>query len=341
MLNRFRLPFDTTELLWPLIIGSISVVLLALLRQLFLKLGKKENLPLNQIMHSIALHTHPVLFFPLFANSASLFFPISPEQVAFLNKASTIGVLFQIGLWGHHLIAWYVNLVANKSKRVWVAGAEWVAISLFRMAFWAVLVLFLLDNLEFEIYTIIAGLGLGGIAAAFALENLLKDLFGFLSIQIDQPFLVGERIMVGDQFGAVEKIGWRTTRVRSITGELLVYCNSDLLKSQLRNFTRMKRRRMVFHFQLPYGTDLQILRQVPTWIEESVGSADKVEFERAHFRSFADSGLEFEVVYFVKSGDISVARQKQEIILNTFSRKLMEERVVFAYPTQLVQLVST
>ena len=201
---------------------------------------------------------------------------------------------------------------------------------------WAVGLLFLFDNLGYNVTTIIAGLGIGGIAIALAAQNILGDLFNYFVIFFDRPFEVGDFITVDDKKGTVEHIGIKTTRLISVNGEQLAFSNSDLTKSRIHNFKRMERRRVVFSLGVVYTTSSQKLEQIPTMIRAIIEKQEGTVFDRAHFVTFGSYSLNFEVVYFVESAEyIQYMNTQQEINLSII-KKFASEGIEFAYPTQTV-----
>ncbi len=201
---------------------------------------------------------------------------------------------------------------------------------------WAVGLLFLFDNLGYNVTTIIAGLGIGGIAIALAAQNILGDLFNYFVIFFDRPFEVGDFITVDDKKGTVEHVGIKTTRLISVSGEQLAFSNSDLTKSRIHNFKRMERRRIVFSLGVVYNTSPAKLEQIPVIIKNIITSQEGVTFDRAHFATFGAYSLNFEVVYFVESADyLQYMNTQQEINLKIF-KAFAEEGIEFAYPTQTV-----
>jgi small-conductance mechanosensitive channel len=177
-----------------------------------------------------------------------------------------------------------------------------------------VVILFALDNLGVKITPMLTGLGIGGIAVALAVQNILGDLFGSLTIILDKPFVVGDSIQVGDKSGTVERIGIKTTRVRSTTGEELIFTNTDLLTSRVQNFRRMRERRVSFIVQLVYDTPADKLTRMPAIVKAAVEKQQGLRFDRCHFRAFGANGLEFECVYFVLSPEYRAFMDAQQSI---------------------------
>lgn len=203
---------------------------------------------------------------------------------------------------------------------------------------YSVIVLVALENLGIDVTAMLAGLGIGAVAIALAVQNILGDLFGSLSIVLDKPFVVGDFIVVGQQMGTVERIGIKTTRVRALSGEQLVFSNSDLLSSRIQNFKRMQERRVVFSVGVEYGTPLDRLRLVPGVLKDAVLHRDKTRFDRANLSKLAESQLEYEVVYFVLSADFNLYMNIQEQIYLEVIDRLRGLEVGFAFPTRTVEV---
>ncbi len=199
---------------------------------------------------------------------------------------------------------------------------------------WLLGIIFLLDNLGFEISTVIAGLGIGGVAVALASQAILKDLFSYFSIMFDKPFEYGDFIIVGDFMGAIEHIGIKTTRIRSLSGEQLVFSNADLTDSRVRNYKRMGKRRVAFKLGVTYQTELKILKEIPGVIEKIITNTEDTVFDRAHFFSYGDFSLVFEVVYYVLSRDYNKYMDVQQLINFAVREEFDKRNIDFAYPTQ-------
>jgi small-conductance mechanosensitive channel len=201
---------------------------------------------------------------------------------------------------------------------------------------WLIGFLFLFDNLGYNVTTIIAGLGIGGIAIALAAQNILGDLFNYFVIFFDKPFEVGDFITVDDKKGTVDHIGIKTTRLISISGEQLAFSNSDLTKSRIHNFKRMDRRRVVFTLGVVYSTTHEKLQKIPTIIKDIISLQDLTTFDRAHFAKFGSYSLDFEIVYFIESADYVLYMNTQESINLKIFKAFEEQKIEFAYPTQTV-----
>ena len=185
-----------------------------------------------------------------------------------------------------------------------------------------------------------AGLGVGGIAVALAVQNILGDLFASLSIVIDKPFVIGDFIVVGEFMGTVEHVGLKTTRVRSLGGEQLVFANSDLLASRVRNYKRMNERRILFQFGVLYQTTAEQLEAIPQRVREVIETLEEVRFDRAHFFRFGESSYDFEVVYWMQNPDYARYMDAQQQINLGLVRAFKDMGVEFAYPTRTLYLES-
>jgi small-conductance mechanosensitive channel len=204
---------------------------------------------------------------------------------------------------------------------------------------WTATFLLVLDNLGFDVTALITGLGVGGIAVALAVQNVLGDLFASVSIVIDKPFVVGDSIAIGDFVGTVESVGLKTTRLRSVSGEQIVMANSDLLQSRIRNHKRAVQRRNVFGIGVTYDTPPEQLRRVSEIVREAIeAEGERARFDRAHLMRFGASSLDFEAVWFTLDPDYKLYMDQQERIFLRVLEKLGEAGIELAFPTQTVQI---
>jgi small-conductance mechanosensitive channel len=210
-----------------------------------------------------------------------------------------------------------------------------------KLVVWAGAVIFFLDNLGFKISAVIAGLGIGGVAVALAAQAILKDLFSYFCILFDHPFKVGDFIIVGDFMGTIEHIGIKTTRIRSLGGEMLVFSNSDLTDSRLRNYKLMEKRRVVFKIGVVYQTPLSQMQEIPKIIKGVITGISDAVFDRAHFLSYGDFSLIFEIVYYVIGGDYNKYMDIQQQINFGIMEEFNKRDIQFAYPTQTIYLSQT
>jgi len=201
---------------------------------------------------------------------------------------------------------------------------------------WVVAIIIILSNLGYEVSTLIAGLGIGGVAIALAIQNILGDIFASFSIYFDKPFKTGDFIMVGDDCGVVKRIGIKTTRIQTLHGEELVISNRELTESRIHNYKRMERRRVVFTLGVEYDTPTEKLRKIPDIIKEVMDKIELVDIDRVHFKEFGDFSLNFEVVYYVNSSDYGTYMDTRQEINLAIKERFETEGIEFAYPTQTV-----
>jgi len=206
---------------------------------------------------------------------------------------------------------------------------------------WAGGAIFILDNLGIRISAVIAGLGIGGVAIALAAQSILGDLFSSFAIFLDKPFKVGDFIIVGDLLGVVEHVGIKTTRIRSLHGEQIVFSNSDLTNSRIRNYKRMEKRRVAFKIGVTYQTSLEQLKKIPPIITRIVKDIERATLDRVHFYSFGDFSLVFEIVYYVLSNDYNLYMDIQQKINLGIKEAFEQEGIEFAYPTQTIYTVKS
>jgi len=206
---------------------------------------------------------------------------------------------------------------------------------------WGGAAIFFLDNLGFKISAVIAGLGIGGVAVALAAQTILKDLFSYFSILFDRPFKIGDFIIVGDFMGTIEHVGIKTTRIRSLGGEMLIFSNSDLTDSRVRNYKLMEKRRVVFKLGVVYQTPTERLKEISKIIEGIIKGVKDTVFDRAHFLSYGDFSLIFEIVYYVVGGDYNKYMDVQQEINLAINGEFEMRGIEFAYPTQTLFMSKT
>ncbi len=229
------------------------------------------------------------------------------------------------------LLRSYVRRRTNDEEKVKQVSSLMLIINIF---IWVIGCVFLFDNMGYDVTTVVTGLGIGGIAVALAAQNILGDLFNYFVIFFDRPFEIGDYINVDGKTGTVEQIGIKTTRVRSLTGEQLIFANSDLTGSRIHNFKRMMSRRISFTIGVTYQTTHAQLKQIPEMIKSIIEQQDNVTFARAHFHKFGESSLDFDIVYFVLDDDYEVYMNKQQAINLGIFEEFEKQGIEFAYPTR-------
>lgn len=280
--------------------------------------------------------THP-LFIPILSLSAAIGSLQIPGRVRTgLQIAAALSFLLQLGLWlSAGFSGWLRRYATRKLEGDQSAATTVIALGfIVKLALWSIILLLALDNLGIDVTALVAGLGVGGIAIALAVQNILGDLFASLSIVLDKPFVIGDFVILDEHMGTVEHIGLKTTRVRSLWGEQLIFSNNDLLKSRLRNFGRMVDRRVVFSIGVTYQTPRDKLQRIPAMIQQAVEEQRKARFDRSHFKSYGDFALLFESVYYVMSREYNEYMDIQQAINLRLHEQFEAEGIEFAYPTQ-------
>lgn len=252
------------------------------------------------------------------------------------GKLLVVGMLIQMGIWAVAGFGRYMALRRDEKleEDAGAVAAMDIVGFLMRVAVWATVFLLTLDNLGVNITALLAGLGVGGIAVALAAQNIISDLFASLSIVLDKPFVLGDFLTIGELSGNVEKVGLKTTRVRSLSGEQLVFSNNDLLNSRIRNYGRMAERRVPFTIGVVYQTPHEKLEQIPAIVKKIIDDQQSARFDRAHFQRFGNSSLDFEIIYWVESADYALYMDIQQAVNLEIFRRFAEEGIEFAYPTQ-------
>ncbi len=339
--------FGNPVLTWGFAAGLFVILWLAFLvvrRTLFRRLSKleeqKDDVVALDVAVAVVRATRGWFLFLIALFLGSRLLDMSDNVSVWSARAAMIATLLQLGLW---LSAGVVESIHAKRQRDLEESPEGVAAMdilsfIARVTIWSFVLLAVLDNLGVNITTMIAGLGVGGIAVALAAQNILGDLFASLSIVLDKPFVVGDFLSIGDFLGSVEKVGIKTTRLRSLSGEQLVFSNNDLLSSRIRNYGRMFERRVVFSIGVTYQTSADTLRAIPAMLREAVESQDQTRFDRAHFQKYGDFALIFEVVYHVLSADYNQYMDIQQAINLKIFDDFEANGIEFAYPTQTLYI---
>jgi small-conductance mechanosensitive channel len=250
-------------------------------------------------------------------------------------RVVTLLIIFvQVGRWGNGL----VNTALEHGFRLarWSEATAQTAMGVLRFfalaALWTSVAVLVLGALGVEVTPLLAGLGVGGIAVAFALQRILGDVFCSVAILLDRPFEVGDFIEAGTYLGTVERIGVKTTRVRGLGGEQIIFPNSDLIQSRIRNYRRMTERRVLFRFGVAYGTPSSLVEQIPGLLRDFIEGLDPVRLDRVHFAAYGETGMNFEAVYFVLDPDMTRAMDLQQQINLELLRAFERLGIRFALP---------
>lgn len=331
---------------WAVALGVTTTIILvvALLKPLLIRrislLASRTSTSLDDGLVCAVKATKMLLVTLIALYVGSQYLELPEKSTKFLAGAATIAAFLQVGFWLAAILDFWLTrsreraMATNASAATSLTALSFVA----QLLLWTLMLLLALDNLGIDVTALVAGLGIGGIAVALAVQNILGDLFASLSIVVDKPFVNGDFIIVDDYMGTVENVGLKTTRIRSLGGEQIIFSNSDLLKTRVRNYKRMYERRVVFAFGVTYSTTPDQLEKLPALVKQIVESQKNVRFDRSHFQKFGESSLDFETVYWVLSPDYNAYMDVQQAINLAIVRALAKEEVGFAFPTRTLEI---
>lgn len=323
------------------VLGGVFVAFSLLRRVLVRRLGvlaARSSTRVDDVGVDLVRRTRAYFLFAVALYAASRFLVLTEQARGVIQLLMVGVVLLQAGRWGNGLIAFGVEQYLRRSgdadggARATVQAVGYAA----RFALWSILLITALGAFGIDVTALITGLGIGGIAIALAVQNILGDLFAALAIVLDKPFVVGDFIIVDNVLGTVEHVGLKTTRIRSLGGEQIIVSNNDLLKSRIRNYKRMEQRRIVFTLDVTYDTPPELVARVPTIIREVIEQQSLTRFDRSHFLAFADSALRVETVYWVLDPDFNKYADIQHAINVELLRRFAAERIKFAFPSRTV-----
>ena len=325
---------------WLIALGvAVGVlIVLRLVEQILIvrmqRVAEKTHTIIDDVVTGALRKTKLLFLFIVAIFVGSLWLTLDSALRSVLLRTVIIATLIQAGIWvSRGLQIWlehYRKTEEDGANRTTMNALSFIG----RLILWVTVFLLILDNLGIDVTALVAGMGIGGIAIALAVQNILGDLFASLSIVLDKPFVNGDFIKVGEMAGSVEHIGIKTTRVRSISGEQLVFSNSDLLTSRIHNYGRMYQRRVTFPLGVTYQTPAEKLERIPGLIRAAIEAQDLVRFDRSHFASYGDSALNFETVYYVETSDYTRHMDILQAVNLRIYRAFEEEAIEFAYPTQ-------
>jgi small-conductance mechanosensitive channel len=320
---------------------AIQIIRWTILRRL-MTWAKKPTTPVDELLiHIVKKTVLPILYLAVFYFSVRSL-TLGPKLTRVVDVLGVIlltifGIRFLAALTRYSLeIYWLKKEEATARQRTVKA-----IMPIVHVIIWGIGITFLLDNLGVRISTVIAGLGIGGLAVALAAQAVLGDLFSYFSILLDHPFEIGDFIIVGEYLGVVEHIGVKTTRIRSLGGEQLVFSNTDLTNSRVRNYKRMEKRRVLFKIGVTYQTSFEHLKEIPTMIKHTIDSIEDTAFDRAHFSAYGDFSLTFEIVYYVLSSDYNKYMDIQQQINLAINEEFGKRGIEFAYPTQTLYVTKS
>lgn len=301
------------------------------------KAAKKTKTDLDDVIIKIVEKIRPpfYLFIALYVGLKSLLLPVLADQIIY--GLFILIIVFQIIRSLQIFIDyWTEKLIRRKEEKETPQNKAAVkSISyLLKILLWVFAIFIILSNWGIDVTSLIAGLGIGGLAIAFALQNILQDIFSSFSILIDKPFQVGDFIIVDGDMGVVQKIGIKTTRIKTLQGQELVFPNRQLTDARINNYKRMEKRRIVFGFGVLYETPIEKVKKIPEIVKDIINKEPQAELDRVHFKEFGDFSLNFEVVYYVQVPDYNEYMNVQQAINFVLKQAFEKEGIEFAYPTQ-------
>lgn len=318
------------------VLVALRVLQSVLARRLY-RFTRRTQTDIDDWVGELAIKTRflPMVALSLYLGSRVL---TLPEQVAtWIWTVAMITLLIQVAIWVDALVYFWLNryqkqYLEDDAARATTVRATTIVV---RITLFSIFVLLALDNIPgVQVTTLVTSLGIGGVAVALAVQSILADLFASLTIALDRPFVIDDFITVGEFMGTVEHIGLKTTRVRSLSGEQLVFSNSDLLSSRIRNYKRMEDRRVTFTVGVACETEYEKLKRIPDIVREIIESHEQTRFDRAHFKAYGDFSLDFEVVYYMLNPDFGLYMDIQQAINLSLLRRFAEEGIELPYPTQ-------
>ena len=326
-----------------LVIGTLVLVKRLLMRRL-VRIAERTSNVADDIAVELLRRTRSLIIIFIALSIALRTLALSERAISYASRLGYAALFIQFGLWGGAAITWFINRYAAARQMDAADTAMTIRAAGFlgRVVLWSVILLLVLQNVfEVDVTALITGLGIGGVAIALAVQNVLGDLFGAIAIVLDKPFVVGDFIIVDTMMGTVEYVGLKSTRVRSLSGEQIIFSNRDLLSSRIRNYKRMFERRIVFTVGVVYGTPHDKLAAIGGWIREIVSAQPETRFDRSHFSAFADSSMNFETVYYVTKPDYNVYMDIQQAINLAIVRRFEAEGIEFAFPTRTLHIAGS
>ncbi|MFC1622657.1 mechanosensitive ion channel family protein [Patescibacteria group bacterium] len=319
-------------------IGSLIVlkVFKSILVARLKRLAKKTQTDFDDVLVSVIENIKPPFYFvlSLYLGIQYLSLPVLADRI--ISILFIIIIVYEVINATQKLIEYGSYKALSREKDDETAKSSIKTISVIvKVILWSIGLILILDNVGVNVTSLIAGLGIGGVAIALALQNILGDLFSSVSILIDKPFKIGDFIVVGKDMGNVEKIGIKTTRIRTLQGEQLVISNTELTTTRVQNFKLMKKRRVVFELGVIYETKAEKLKQIPEIIKNIINQTDNADFDRCHFKSYGDFSLNFETAYHVLSGDYNDYMDTHQKVNLAIFDAFKKDGIEFAYPTQV------
>jgi len=327
-----------------LLVAGVSFGVLMLVKRLVItrvkKVAERTHTDVDDFLIRLVEQTKD-LFFLALALYIGMQYLVFVDKVIEVTRIVVLVILIlQGGFWANSLVSFWVNREVKKSLENGNGDSNTLSVLgvVIKGVIWAIVVVLVLDNIPgVNVNTLIASLGITGIAVGLAVQNILGDLFASLSIALDRPFVIGDSIVVDDLTGTIEKIGLKSTRVRSLSGEQIIFSNSDLLKSRIRNYQRMQRRRVVMLLSVDYSTPAEKLKAIPEMLKEIIEKVEGTTFARSHLADLGDFAINFETVYWVESDDYGLFMEMKQQVLSAVLARFQAEGINIPFPTQTIR----
>lgn len=338
----FQPPNTPKDYLWALGAFAVTFIAFYLFKITILrKLGKWTDRTTSRFDDEVIAGVENIgilfyLFVSLYVALQFIKLPGLAERL--IQNATLIVVVYYITKVISRIIEHGIKALAKVQNQDEEGSIIEVLIKFSKGVLWIIAFLLVLSNLGYNISSLLTGVGISGIAIAFALRSILEDLFSAFSIYFDKPFQPGDFIVVGEDRGTVQSIGLKSTRLITLQGEELIISNKELTKARVHNYKKMEKRRRTFEFGVTYDTNTKTLNKIPDFVEEIIKDVDLAEFDRAHFTEFGSSSLKFEAVYYVESPEFEKALSVQQEINLALHKKFSEEGIETAFPTRTVHL---
>jgi small-conductance mechanosensitive channel len=301
----------------------------------------KTKIQADEILLDSIIQISPIFYFMVSVWAAIQFLELPDLVVKIINWVTLILLVYYATQTIQKLSEYIINHHVFKERTgesnsgVIVKG---FITQLTKVIIWGAAILILLQNLGVQISVLLGGMGLAGLAVGFALQSVLEDIFAFFSIYFDRPFEIGDFVVLEEEKGVIEKIGIKSTRIRTLQGQELVVSNRELTSKRIHNYRKMQERRIVFSFGITYETDYKKLKKVNKIVKNIFNNIKRARLDRIHFHEFGDFSLNYEVVYYVLSQDYYEYMDTQEIINLALFQEFEREGISFAYPTKRVIL---
>lgn len=342
-----RVYFYNTPSRWALALSVLlgAFLFLALTRRLLVHrlaiVAQRTRTTADDALVELVRRTRPYFMATVALVLATRFLALPLRADAVLRIVFIVALLLQCGAWGMAAVTYLVNREIDRrtAQSDLASAATMRALGVAaKIVLWAILGITALHVFGVDVTALVTGLGIGGIALALAVQNVLADLLAALSIVLDKPFEVGHTINLDGLVGTVENIGLKTTRLRALSGEQVIVSNNDMLKSRIRNYRRMYERRIVFSVDVTYDTPPDLVAAIPAMIREAITAQEPVRFDRSHFVAYTDSTLRVESVYYVLDPDYTKYLNVHHAVNLAILRRFAAEGIQFAYPTRTLQL---